>query len=112
MYKIILKNEQLFAVSRVGACQQFEGRIVNTISGECIDNPDPESADVFAAVFSGHGEVFHLSDNSPNPFYIRARQLFINPEMLPENSQHVFLDVSEPAFNDFEAILIAMQNNA
>ncbi len=106
MYKLILRNNQLFAVCRIGACQQFEGKVINTISGECVDNPEKTDPGIFSSVYGGHGKMFHLSDNTVNPFYVKARAIFSNPEMLPDNSEHIFLDMSKSAFNEFEAKLI------
>lgn len=78
--------------------EQRIGKIINTVAPGLTgltENPG-EDASLFAAVYSGHGDIYHVSDNPPNPFFNSSwSEVFENPEFLPVGTANVFIDESQ-----------------
>lgn len=72
-------------------------KLSNKLDGTFQDNPDTMDCDpdIFYRVFSGHGEIIHLSDNPPNWSFVKPEQAFTNPELLPKGTTNVFLELVE-----------------
>lgn len=70
-------------------------KLANKLDGTFASNPDEQDCDpdIFYRVYSGHGEIIHLSDNPINPFFVKPEQAFTNPEKLPAGTNNIFLEL-------------------
>jgi hypothetical protein len=99
--KLEVKNGELFALDSSG---NLIGKVINNLSGGCENNPVSVEAGLFSSVYSGHGDVYHFSDNPPNPFFRRAEDVIENIELLPFGTEHLFLDASPNAICDYYTV--------
>lgn len=102
MFQLQSKNGKLFALKD----GSFAGQIINDISGKCVENPRYCTDEIFAQIFSGHGEIYHLSENPINPFYSKPDDVFRNPECLPLGTMNVFIDQSQAAIDNYNAVFV------
>lgn len=101
---IIVKNNELYVIDKQG---KFIGKIINSIAGGCNPNPPYDEPGTFAVVFGGHGYIYHVVDNPPNPFFNKSwGEIFQNPELLPKGTKNVFIDQSIDCWLDFQATLV------
>jgi hypothetical protein len=101
MLKLVIKNEKLFALDLLG---NLAGKVVNNLSGSCEENPISVEAGLFGFVYGGHGDVYHFSDNPPNPFFCKAEDVIENIELIPCGTEHMFLDASSNAICDYYSV--------
>jgi hypothetical protein len=103
MLALEIKNGKLFCLKDGNPV----GTIVNHTSGLLATN-GCEDPSVFAAIFSGHGSIYHQSSNPPNPFFIKSwAELFENPDLLPQSS-NIFID---PDCDSYFAVLDVPRTN-
>lgn len=87
MLDLEIKNGELFAMKDGHPV----GTIVNHTSG-LLASKGLEDPCLFSRIFEGHGSIYHVHENPPNPFFLRNwNELFSNPELLPESS-NIFID--------------------
>ena len=99
--RLIRKDGGLFATKESG---EFIGKIINDISGDCHEHPINDDPDIFSRVFGGKGDIYHVCDTPPNPFFNHSwSEVFENPELLPTGTKNVFIDQSQDAALDFRS---------
>jgi hypothetical protein len=105
MLKLEIKNGKLFALDPSGS---LLGKVVNDLSDGCEENPMSVEASLFSFVYGGHGYTYHFSNNPPNPFFCRAKDVIENIELLPYGTEHMFLDASPNAICDYYVVPCSM----